>query len=79
VVVKIYNEVGFNWGYGWRSYELEFDNMEVRKRGWYKGSIVRMYVRIWLGKEVMILDSKGVRFVKKDKYNVKVLLGFEMK
>jgi len=29
--------------------------------------------------KVMILDSKGVRFVKKDKYNVKVLLGFEMK
>jgi hypothetical protein len=76
--MKVYNEVGFNWGWGWRSYELEYDNKEVRYKGWYKGEVDRMYIRIWIGRGVMIWSKEGVRFVKKDKYNVKVLIGFEM-
>ena len=76
--MKVYNEVGFNWGYGWRSYELEFNNKEVRYKGWYKGVVLSVYVRVWLGKWVVIWSKKGVRVLKKDKYNVKVLIGFEM-
>jgi len=76
--VRVYNEIGFDLDYGFMSYEIEDGLLEVRYRGWYKGKIKRFYIRLWLGKKVLIW-SKGFKVMNKNRWNVKLVFGFEMK
>lgn len=77
--MKVYNEVGLNWGWGLMSYEIEYgDGSEERFKGWYRGKIIRIYLRIWLGSKCVVISNEKVEVVNKGRFNVKFILGFEM-
>ena len=75
--MKVFNEIGFDLDNGFMSYEIESEMGEVRIRGWYKGKVKRFYIRLWLGKKVLIW-SKGFKVVNKNRNNIKFVIGFEM-
>lgn len=76
--MRVYNEVGV--GLDWLiCHEVEYDDgKEVRYKGWWVGSIKRVYGRIWVGKKVLVISSNGLEVVKKRYNSFKVVLGFEM-
>jgi len=53
------------------------DGSEFRVVGFFIGDrIVSMYIRVWIGYQVLIVDTKeGIKFSKKNKKKFKVLFG----
>ena len=77
--MKVFNEVGLDWDNGLMSYEVEYDDgSERRFRGWYRGNVLRMYLRIWIGYKCVVISNEKVEVVNKGRFNVKVVVGFEM-
>ena len=81
----LYDEAGIslakNGAWIGLSHEIEFeDGSEIRKLGWKirgKGAFKGPYLRIWIGKRVVVLDKKGFKTQKKGKWALKAILGFE--
>jgi len=49
---------------------------EVRVKGFFVATFISVYVRIWIGKIVVILDSReGVKVQKKNRCSFKCLFG----
>ncbi|PAF30368.1 hypothetical protein CHI14_16540 [Paenibacillus sp. 7516] len=54
------------------------DGTESEVKGFTKPFSLRsVYVRAWIGKKVMIIDTKeGIKFMNKKEKKVKIILGF---
>jgi len=77
--MKTYVELGV--GNRWLlSTEREFsDSSEVRVPGVdVKGKCRGVYLRIWLGKRVVIVEKRGVSIKSKDRSAVKFVIGVEV-
>ena len=49
---------------------------EVRVNGWMVGVFRSIYLRLWLGKTVIVIDSvDGLKVTKKSRRKVKILFG----
>lgn len=58
------------------STEIETEACEVRTNKMLIGKPISVYVRIWLGKQVLIFDSKeGIKRQKKTRRCFKLLIG----
>lgn len=73
--MKVFEEFGFDrdnnrFGFG-KSWEIEFaDGTEIRKKTAIKfDRKISKYIRIWLGKTVLIFDSQEKFSIKKKKRN----------
>lgn len=82
-IKKIYNEYGLDfdnnrYGFG-QSSEIEYtDGTEMRTHEKAKIKKVQAkYLRIWIGKIVMVIDSEKphLSFKKKDRWNFKIVYG----
>lgn len=74
----VYIEIGF--GNDWMiSTEVETSHGETRVRGFMRGKFKSLYLRIWLSKKVLIVDSvDGIKIVNKDRSAVKMLFGIRL-
>jgi hypothetical protein len=71
----LYSEIGIGNG-PLVSTEIERKNDEVRVNGWVMGVFRSMYLRVWIGKTVVVIDSvDGLKVQKKSCSKVKVLFG----
>lgn len=76
--MQIYTEVGVG-NKSFISTEIEMGEGEYRVRGFVMGKFVSLYLRVWIGRRVVIVDSReGVKFQSKGRSTVKVLLGVHM-
>jgi hypothetical protein len=58
------------------STEIETEGSERRVKGFAVGRIRSIYIRIWVGKAVVILDTHdGIKLQSKKRNTVKMLLG----
>ena len=49
---------------------------ELRVKGFFVGRFISVYVRVWIGRVVVILDSReGVKVQKKNRCSFKCLFG----
>jgi len=59
------------------STEFEFDDQEIRINGFYGiSSFADPYIRIWIGKRVMIISKDGFKIIRKAHNAFKCLIGF---
>jgi hypothetical protein len=71
----LYSEIGIGNG-SLVSTEIERKKDEVRVNGWMMGVFRSIYLRLWLGKTVIVIDSvDGLKVTKKSRRKVKILLG----
>jgi hypothetical protein len=73
--VTIYNEIGI--GNDWfLSHEIEIGDTETRHRGWHPIHLTQIYFRLWIGRRVLILNSKnGLVLQRKSKNRFKLIFG----
>lgn len=73
---QVYAEMGIG-NETFLSTEIEEGGHERRIKGFHlPKKITDVYVRIWVGKRVMIVSTKdGVKFVRKEKQGLKILVG----
>lgn len=58
------------------STEVESEKGEVRLNGWHVATPISVYIRIWVGHLVVILDSReGLKVKSKKHSSFKLLLG----
>jgi hypothetical protein len=71
----MYTEVG--WGNSsFITTEVEGEKGEYRIKGVLTGRFISLYLRIWVGRKVLILDSvEGVKIQDKSRDAFKVLVG----
>ncbi len=71
----LYSEIGFGNG-PLVSTEIERKGDEVRVNGWMVGVFRSIYLRLWLGKTVIVIDSiDGLKVQKKSRNKIKFLFG----
>ncbi|WJH36603.1 DUF3977 family protein [Paenibacillus sp. CC-CFT747] len=75
---KKYMEIGFGNRWFLRTELEEEDGTEREIKGIHRPFRVKsVYVTIWVGKTVLILDSKeGIRITKKPENRLKAVIGF---
>ncbi|MDQ0170109.1 DUF3977 family protein [Paenibacillus tundrae] len=76
--MKKYIEIGFGNTWFIRT-ELEHeDGTETEIKGIYSPfQLKSIYIRVWFGKRVFIMDTReGMKLAKKDKKKYKLILGF---
>ena len=74
--MKIYTEVGFG-NPTFISTEIEVGDIEWRVPGWKVEKIKEIYIRIWIGKKVLIMSSEdGIKIQNKNRNNFKTIMGF---
>lgn len=76
--MKKYTEIGFGNAWFVRT-EIEHDDgSESEMKGFLKPfKLKSVYIRVWIGMNVMILDSKeGLKFTKKNRRKFKFMIGF---
>lgn len=62
------------------STEIEENDEEYRIEGWRVEKVISLYVRIWINKKVIIIDSKeGIKFGNKMRKSFKILIGIKSK
>ena len=80
---KVFTEIGFDldnnrFAFG-RSVEIEYpDGSEIRQKNSVSADRIQSrYLRLWLGKRVLIVDSQSPHFSlkKKNRRNFKLVLG----
>jgi hypothetical protein len=70
-----YSEIGFG-NDTFISTEFEVGVKEWREKGWKIKKVSSLYLRVWIGKIQVILDSReGLKLSKKSKVEVKILFG----
>jgi hypothetical protein len=75
-MVNVFTEFGIG-NSSFVSTEFEFDGGEVRVNGFYGISdFTDPYIRIWLGKRVVVISKYGVRVVRKSYNAFKLIFGF---
>ena len=71
----LYSEIGIGNG-SLVSTEIERKGDEVRVNGWAMGVFRSVYLRLWLGKTVVVIDSvDGLKVKRKSHNRIKVLFG----
>ncbi|WP_160036851.1 DUF3977 family protein [Paenibacillus sp. An7] len=76
--MKKYTKIGIGNTWFVRT-EIEHDDgSESEMKGFIKPFKMKSaYIRVWLGMNVMIIDSKeGMKFSKKDRRKFKLMIGF---
>ena len=76
--IKKYTEIGFGNTWFVRT-EFEDENgVEREVKGLTKPFALKsIYLRIWIGRKVIIIDSKqGIKLSTKDRSALKILIGF---
>jgi hypothetical protein len=78
MITKIFTEIGIG-NDTFINTETEYPNgKEERTSGFVKMKLKAIYLRIWIGKRVLIIASnEGFKLTKKSKNKFKFLLGFE--
>lgn len=73
--LQLFTEVGL--GNRWIiSTEIESESTEIRVPHAVYGRTQSIYVRLWIGKRVLIIDSAdGIKSQRKDRKGMKVLIG----
>jgi len=75
--MKIYTEFGFG-NDGLISTEYEFDDgSEIRVNGYVISKFENPYIRIWVGRKVMVVSCHGISIKRKNRNSLKLLIGFE--
>lgn len=76
--MKKYTEIGFGNQWFIRTEFEHEDGSESEIKGFVRPfKLKSVYIRIWVGKNVLVIDSKeGIKFVGKDKKKIKILIGF---
>ena len=76
--MKVFSEIGIgNDSYLSTEFEKS-DGSEYRFIGFFVYKIVSVYIRLWVGYQVLIIDSKeGFKSLKKTKKRVKALIGVQ--
>ena len=72
--MKTFSEFGFGNG-DVVSTEFEFNGCEFRVKGFY-GLSKDPYIRIWMGKRVVVISKHGVKIVRKSYNAIKFVVGF---
>ena len=58
------------------STEVEQDGPEFRVKGWFVEKPISIYIRVWVKKVVVIVDSReGIKITRKSKNHLKLLVG----
>jgi len=72
----IYAEIGIGNG-SFLSTEVEVGQRERRVKGLIIRRLVSVYLRVWIGKRVLILDTReGLKTSRKSKVGRKLVVGF---
>ncbi|MGF9698499.1 MULTISPECIES: DUF3977 family protein [Paenibacillus] len=76
--MKKFREIGYGNRWFIRTEFEHEDGTESEVKGFTKPFSLRsVYVRAWIGKKVMIIDSKeGIKLMNKNEKKVKIILGF---
>ncbi|WP_211750448.1 DUF3977 family protein, partial [Paenibacillus sp. Marseille-Q4541] len=76
--MKKYTEVGIGNKWFIRTEFEHDDGSESEIKGFTKPfKLKSIYFRAWLGRKVLIIDSKeGIKLVKKDRKEFKLIIGF---
>lgn len=76
--MKKFTEIGIGNRWFIRTEFEHEDGSESEVKGFTRPfKLKSVYIRIWVGKKVLIMDSKeGIKLVGKDKKKVKVIIGF---
>ena len=76
--MKKYIEVGYGNTWLVRTEIEEVDGTEREIKGLVKPfKLKSIYLRIWLGKKVLILDSReGIKISTKNRKKIKIVIGF---
>lgn len=72
--MKTFTEFGFGNG-DIVSTEFEFNDCEFRVKGFY-GISNDPYIRIWMGKRVVVISKHGVKIIRKSYNSFKCIIGF---
>jgi len=74
--MNVFTEFGFG-NTGFVSTEFEFDDQEIRIRGFYGiSNFTDPYIRIWIGKRVFVLSKHGAKVIRKPYRAFKWIIGF---
>lgn len=76
--MKKYIEIGFGNTWFIRTELEQEDGTETEIKGIYSPfQLKSIYIRVWLGKRVWIVDTReGLKLAKKNKKKFKLILGF---
>ncbi|WP_233532168.1 DUF3977 family protein [Paenibacillus alkalitolerans] len=76
--MKKYIEIGFGNTWFIRSELEDEDGTETEVKGFINPfELKSIYLRIWIGKKVLIIDSRDViKISTKDKKKIKIIVGF---
>ena len=76
--MKKFREIGYGNRWFIRTEFEHEDGTEIEVKGFTKPFSLRsVYIRVWIEKKALIIDTKeGIKFVNKKEKKVKILLGF---
>lgn len=76
--MKKYIEIGLGNRWFIRTELENEDGTETEIKGFIRPfKLKTIYIRIWIGKKVLIIDSKeGIKMMRKNKRKIKLILGF---
>lgn len=76
--MKKFREIGYGNRWFIRTEFEHEDGTESEVKGFTRPfSLKSVYVRVWIGKKVLIIDTKeGIKFMNKKVKKVKIILGF---
>lgn len=76
----LFTKIGFDldnnkFGFGINS-EIEHTDYEERLSGFIRMRVTEVYLRIWLGRRVVVLSLfNGIKTMRKNRLNIKIVVG----